>query len=231
MSLADYKSQLSDIELLLADAPEDESLLKLKSDLVELIQLTEEQEGEEEGGGGGDNGNIEEDDDERDDQIGVTNDDNPASEENEPLNAGADHDPSIPAEDENNIETKGAAAAAAAPVKPKMSLKKSKKILSKQFEIPSHLIPLDSDTDAEKKKKKRAVRALKAQFKSTQKTAESEVKQQSWQNFNKKKKKKRKGGSESIFKTEEGVSARTGVITGSNSGKQAITTKKQRHLF
>mmetsp|Transcript_1338 Transcript_1338/g.1606 ORF Transcript_1338/g.1606 Transcript_1338/m.1606 type:complete len:161 (-) Transcript_1338:424-906(-) len=44
MSLEEYQSQLSDIELLLAESPDDESLLTLKNDLVELIALTKEQE-------------------------------------------------------------------------------------------------------------------------------------------------------------------------------------------
>lgn len=235
MSLDDYKSQLADIELLLADAPEDESLLKLKSDLVELIELTEEQEG----GEGNDNiegdnagGSQIEDSHGENQQTNASAAHDVEEEKKVPLSAGSQNETSVDAQDESN--------SASITAKPKMSLKKSKKILSKPFEIPTHLIPLDSDTDAEKKRKKRAVKALKAQYKATQKSVESEVKQQSWQNFNNKKKKKRKGG-ESIFKTEDGIGARVGVITGSvqvtgkeragNAKPSSASSKKQRHLF
>ena len=237
MSLDDYKSQLVDIELLLAEAPEDESLLKLKSDLVELIKLTEEQEGE----AGNDNvegGNVVGSQIE-DSHGGKRQCDSSAAHDAEeedkvPLSTGSQNETSVDTQEQD--ESKSASTAA----KPKMSLKKSKKILSKPFEIPTHLIPLDSDTDAEKKRKKRAAKALKTQYKATQKSVESEVKQQSWQSFNSKKKKKRKGG-ESIFKTEDGIGARVGVISGSvqvtgkeRTGKAKLSSassKKQRHLF
>ena len=67
------------------------------------------------------------------------------------------------------------------------------------------------------------------------------MKQQSWQDFNKKKKKKGTKSKGSIFKTEDGIGARVGVISGSvkvmgqekRNGEKAAgnAAKKQRHLF
>ena len=45
-TIEEYESQLADIETLLEESPNDDSLLKLKSDLLELIKLTKEEEGE-----------------------------------------------------------------------------------------------------------------------------------------------------------------------------------------
>jgi survival-of-motor-neuron-related-splicing factor 30 len=248
--LSEYQSQLNDIELLLAESPDDESLLKLKSDLIELIQLTNEQlvpststsnlesisniqsekneKGEE--GHGHENEGILGSNSLCDTSIHTSSVITSAS-----ASASASHN----SKEGKDIESSSSSTTTT-------TLKKSKKkILSRPFEIPTHLLPLDSDTDAERKRKKRSIKALKSQYKSTVKEVESEVKQQSWQDFNKKSK-KRKGvkglNGESIFKTEDGVGARTGVITGAvqvmgkerdyNSGVSANGgVKKQRHLF
>jgi survival-of-motor-neuron-related-splicing factor 30 len=241
--LAEYKSQLSDIELLLADSADDESLLKLKSDLLELIQLTEDQQ--EDGEEGLEHSSHNHDEGDGDDNVTeAVEEELPTQQgENQNLKVGA---ATVATDDGTltnaSIATETSTAIAAAAAKSKASLKKSKKLVSKPFEIPSHLIPLDSDTDAERKRKKRTLRALKSQYKSTQKAVESELKQNSWQDFQKKTKKKRKGASrgESIFKTEDGVAARTGVITGSVSvmGQERTnekianaSSKRQRHAF
>jgi len=221
--LSEYQSQLSDIELLLAESPDDESLLKLKSDLIELIQLTEQDSSD--GIGLSDNKEGEEHKNEIRADVSSVQQEQPELQNHQ---------------QQKDSSTIAATGTDATSVKSKSSLKKSKKILSKPFEIPPHLIPLDSDTDAEKKRKKRAVKALKAQYKATRKTVESEVKQQSWQDFNRKNKRKKLEG-ESIFKTEDGIGARTGVITGSVQVKgqernvsnmmMNNSSKKQRHLF
>lgn len=249
--LSEYQSQLSDIESLLADSPNDDSLLKLKSDLLELIELTKEQVsqqstdenilGEDHIDGAAD---LEQSAADESTNGGVGSESKPQIIENDalvqqhvqPTSISSAVSTEIATDNDTNNKTDAKESKA---TNSKMSIKKSKKILSKPFEIPSHLIPLDSDTDAERKKKKRAARALKSQYKATQKTVESEVKQQSWQDFNKNKK-KRKGDGGSIFKTEDGIGARTGVITGSvsvmgkerTSGKDLnLAKKKQRHLF
>ena len=38
--VSEYKSQLAEIETLLQETPDDEALIKLKSDFMELIQLS-----------------------------------------------------------------------------------------------------------------------------------------------------------------------------------------------
>jgi len=96
--------------------------------------------------------------------------------------------------------------------------------LKEKFEIPQHLLPLSSDTEAERTRKRRTIKALKSKFRSKQKSAETEVKQKSWQDFMSKGKKKKGGviggpvvGSStgrSIFATEDGINAKVGVISG-----------------
>ena len=112
--------------------------------------------------------------------------------------------------------------------------KKKKKTTTEQpqtFELPSHLIPLASDTEAQKLKKARAAKSLKSKFKSKQKELEATKKANDWKSFATKTKKK--VGS-SIFSTEEGVNARVGVVSG--GGTRGMTEfaergEKKRHKF
>ena len=104
-----------------------------------------------------------------------------------------------------------------------------------EFEIPTHLQPVPSDTDAERKKKTRAIKALKSKHREKTKEVETAQKQKSWQDFvsGGKKKKKRKGvtgGEGSIFATEDGVQARTGVI-GGGGGRGTVSgfDDRKRH--
>jgi survival-of-motor-neuron-related-splicing factor 30 len=80
----------------------------------------------------------------------------------------------------------------------------------KDFEVPAHLVPLETDTEAEKNKKRRAIKTLKSKWREKKKEFESSKKQQTWQNFQQKKKRKDK----SIFATQDGDHAKTGVISG-----------------
>ena len=128
--------------------------------------------------------------------------------------------------------TEAAAAAAAKPSSEKK--KKKKKSTTEQtqtFELPSHLIPLESDTPAQKLKKSRAAKSLKSKFRSKQKEIEAAKKANDWKSFATKTKKK--VGS-SIFSTEEGVNARVGVVSG--GGTRGMTEfaergEKKRHKF
>lgn len=201
--LREYETQLADVEALLQATPDDPSLLSLKSDLSELLKITREslpaEEAEEAAAGGG--------------EAAVA----PVS-----VSASATGTASADPTSSNSAETSGMAAAnayaaaiddalkrteaptestAAEPAK-----KKSKKI--KDFEVPEHLIPLDTDTDPEKKSKYRALKALKSKHREKKKEQESEKKQKSWQSFHKKKKKKDK----SIFATQDG-STKVGVVS------------------
>lgn len=99
------------------------------------------------------------------------------------------------------------------------------------FEIPTHLVPLESDTEAERNKKRRAIKTLKSKWRERLKESTTTKKQKSWQDFVGKGKKKRKKGVSnvggSIFKTEDGVNARVGVI---GSGK-SMTEFGERKRF
>jgi len=253
--IAEYESQVSELEMLLADSPNDEALIKLKNDLLELIQLTKSDatpDGEsaveqQEDHGGVENqsgkGGLEVD------NIESSHGDHDEIQQSDAFSKlSKNSDNTVrPGNNENDAtttttaaeSTTAADAAASTTTKSKKS-KSNKKLLSKPFEVPSHLLPLDSDTDAERKRKKRTIKALKSQYKATQKTIETEVKQQSWQDFNSKHKKKTKRkGEGSIFKTEDGIGARVGVISGAVKvmGQERTETsyqqgsKKQRHVF
>ena len=100
---------------------------------------------------------------------------------------------------------------------------------SQTFELPQHLIPLESDTPAQKLKKARTAKSLKSKFRSKQKEVEATKKANDWKSFATKTKKK----SSSIFSTEEGVNARVGVVSG--GGTRGMTEfekdQKKRHNF
>jgi survival-of-motor-neuron-related-splicing factor 30 len=202
MSLAEYQSQLSDIELLLEDAPEDESLLKLKSDLLELIQLTAADEANDE-----------------------TNTDGGG--------LGASREATAGELDVKNATDKTTEGAAEAETKGPAKLdKKMKKKINKDFEIPEHLLPLESDTEAQRNKKRRTVKSLKSKHKAAQKEFESNKKQASWLDFSKKKRKKSKQTG-SIFKTADDGGGKVGVVTSGSSaqGSSSTSNKRQRHIF
>ena len=217
MSVEEYQSQLSDIEILLADSPEDESLLKLKSDLLELIELT----------------CADQQSDEMIANDGLTSSNDLASASasqfssedaaERPAGAAEISPPSGHA-DADDASTKIAGKAD--------KKKKNKKI--KDFEIPEHLLPLESDTEAQRNKKRRTVKSLKSKHKAAQKEYQSNKKQASWLDFSKKKRKKGRSG-ESIFKmSAEG--GKVGVVnsTGANEGRsdvQGASSKRQRHVF
>jgi len=100
--------------------------------------------------------------------------------------------------------------------------------LNEKFEIPSHLLPLPTDTDVDRSRKRRTIKALKSKFRSRQKSAESEVKQKSWQDFMNKANKGRGGyissfGTKSIFATGDGINAKVGVVS-NGTEREKVTT-------
>ena len=191
--LREYRSQLADIEELLADDATDESLLKLKTDLVELIALTEEETGD------------------------------PATEErsvdvDETLAIGIDERLPV-SEAERTIVSNADATTTPAPGSESVSAandeparKKLKKL--KDFEIPAHLQILETDTEKEIIRKKRTLKSLKSKHREKQREYESSKKQQSWQSFNKKANKKSSG---SIFATHDGVHSKVGVVSAAST--------------
>ena len=217
--LQEYEKQLADIEELLEDAPGDESLLSLKSDLVELVNLTKDTLA-------ASGGNVE--------QAGTsglassTQEAELALPPPEPAAAAA---ASLPTSQDFSaeIESFGAADGAAttdsaqAAVASEAPKKKTKKI--KDFEVPQRLVPLETDSEAEIKRKRRAIKALKREHRSTVKEVESQKKQKSWQSFQKKKKSGNKDGS--IFSTHDGE-GKVGVVTSRNTTE---FTERTRHKY
>lgn len=196
-TIEEYESQLADIEMLLEESPGDDSLLKLKSDLLELIKLTREEEGR---------GN----DSRHHDQpvFDATKKSENQSSELDSVIASLPNEPIVSA-----VET-------TKPVK----ISKPKK-----FEIPPHLQPLPSDTDAERKRKKRTLKALKAKHKAAEKEYESSKKQNAWLDFSKKKTKPK----ESIFRSDG--DSKLGVVSAPSVSTDAYSkepsSKRQRHNF
>ena len=129
------------------------------------------------------------------------------------------------------------AATAAQPEKKKKKKKKKSDdaVLESTFELPSHLVPLESDTPAQKLKKQRTAKALKSKFRAKQKEAEHAKRQSDWKSFATKVGKKKKGGvpgGRSMFSTEEGVNARVGVVSGGGGRKMTdFGDTNKRHKF
>ena len=208
MSLEEYESQLQDVEALLAESPDEEEFIKLKNDLLELIALEKEQQQEqpEEAVASSIEAQVE---------ASTYSSENATS----ASKASQGFEP-IPETTETTTE--------AVPIAAKKFDKKTEKKLKKPFEIPEHLKPLESDTEAQRNKKKRTIKALKSKHKAAQKELDSVKKQSAWQDFNKKKKKKKK--SDSIFKTADD-GGKVGVVAVASSTSDAPSAKRQRHTF
>jgi len=222
--LQEYETQLSELEELLQLDPNDESLLKLKSDLLELIALTKEdnEAGVEDNEAGVEDNEAGVEDNEagvEDNEAGVegiqvseeiTKGDGSLNEEEAPPVAAI----AVRTEVEDNINSKIVLVAK----------KKLKKV--KDFEAPSHLKLHETDTEKDRSRKKRAVKALKNKHREKQREYDSTKKQKSWQDFSKKGKGKRKD--KSIFATQEGVKAKVGVVSG---GSMTDFGERKRHKY
>ena len=243
--LAELEAQLVDVEALLEASPEDESLLQLKSDLLELVAMTQT-EGED---GQDDNGDDDNDDDNKaeaepaqettiagipaESETAVVADENDRNEqeeeEDEEETAAATTKTTIETNENDErptmdtTETTHAMPFSTDAAKPSLTKKKKLKKV-KDFEIPTHLQAVEGDSEAERNKKRRAVKRLKNEWRAKKKEFESEKKQQSWQNFNKKKKRKDK----SIFATAEGAKGKVGVVSG---GSMTEFGARKRHKF
>jgi hypothetical protein len=197
--LAEYESQLAGIEELLAASPGDESLLVLKTDLEELLQLTRANLGTSSSRTNDDADDDGDDDDDFDDQ--------PQESSSAPEAAAAIH---TAAGVMNQAVPAGTAATASATEAPLKKNKKKTKL--KEFVVPPHLMAKETDSDPEKNRKNRALKKLKNKWRHEKKEVESNNKQKSWQSFQKKASNKR-DNSGSIFSTKEGVNDRVGVIS------------------
>ena len=289
--MSDTRSQLEEVDALIAAAPDDPSLQQLREDLLQLIALEEQEAGagdaqpqqQSEAPAVGDQSVGTGESEKPVEQIQHHADPEPAtttssSAENQSSNnytaqgtfmehivskeavaeapdlgsfqpvvyssskaAGAlkSDESASNAATGTNDETSNTNSAAAATQQPEKKKKKKKKksddaVLDAKFELPTHLVPLESDTPAQKLKKQRTAKALKSKFREKQKEAEHAKRQNDWKSFATKGGKKRKGGmgSGSIFSTEEGVNARVGVISGGGGRKMTgFADPNKRHKF
>jgi hypothetical protein len=200
--IQEYETQLADVEALLQATPDDPSLLSLKSDLVELLTITRDSLSD-----------VQE-------QLSAGNEitvDAAAEEDTTAASAAstsllANVPVASPASTSaymydaaiddalKRTEAPTDAATAATEEPPRKKLKKLK-----DFVVPEHLIPAETDTDAEKNRKRRALKALKNKYRERKKEVMADQKQKSWQAFHKKKTTKSKD-SKSIFSTQDGRS-------------------------
>lgn len=228
--LIEYESQLADIEEMLALDPSDESVLKLKSDLEELISLTKS-------GVSAITTEVSEDEEQAVNENVLSNTTSPISNNSSSLalenssgfvlskQSSATNIDSTEGQANEEISSTSQSQKGTNNNKDKDKAKKMK--VPSEFSAPSHLVPLASDTDAEKNKKRRTLKALKSKWRERVKEKSSEKKQKSWKDFNTKKRSKSGKTDESIFKTTDGVSAKVGVI---GSGK-AMTGYGDRKRF
>jgi len=223
--IVEYESQLISIVQLLEASPDDESLLVLKKDMEELLELSR--------------ANIESESSTPKKSVGTISDDLPLLptpsppqpvESNTELKASGNiyRHPNFkqetttetvpPIDTAKTFNDDGSSGGGGeivvsikkAPHKVKKS-KKQKKV--KDFTLPSHLIPNDEDTDTERNKKRRAAKSLKDKWRHQRKEIESDNRQKSWQSFQKKTVGKRVDETGSIFATKEGVNDRVGVVS------------------
>lgn len=201
--IAEYEAQLAGIEELLAASPGDESLLVLKKDLEELLELTRANAGTS--------------------TLSSDTDNNAAPQESLPEVAGisspvAERSSHEALEDALNqaVEAGATAAAAASSTTSEASSppkKTKKKTKLKEFVVPQHLMAKENDSEQEKNRKNRALKKLKNKYRHEKKEVESNNKQKSWQSFQKKSSKKTNRDGSSIFSTKDGVKDRVGVVS------------------
>jgi hypothetical protein len=236
--LGEYESQLAGIEDLLAASPEDESLLGLKRDLQELVELTKTTLT------AGEVALVKTTGEETSAKIGEAlippppPPPLPSVQSSEDVTSTAippphpppstkdfnsDNDNQIKALDdtsalEGTVATESLDVEAAPLSSSNISAEKkksNKKKKIKDFVVPQHLVATETDSDQEKNRKRRALKALKNKWRQQKKEVESSNRQKSWQSFQKKSSGKRSAAtSDSIFSTREGdINDRVGVIS------------------
>jgi survival of motor neuron-related-splicing factor 30 len=220
--IQEYESQLADVEALLQSTPDDPSIISLKNDLVDLINITKQQQHQQ-------LQQVQEHpvavpqnaltssanvfDRELEAAVGMA-----AGHEEGGLQNSTDNNISFA---ETMLEASNQIPNVIDTTTSEPAAKKAKSFKT-EFEVPQHLIPLETDTEAERNKKQRALKALKSKWRESKKEMESANKQKSWQSFQKKAKIK----SSSIFKT--GEDAAVGVV--SAAGRQLTDyASRKRH--
>uniref|UniRef100_A0A7S2JQR3 Uncharacterized protein n=1 Tax=Leptocylindrus danicus TaxID=163516 RepID=A0A7S2JQR3_9STRA len=205
--LEDARQQLIEVRELLSADPDNAEFVTLESDLIELITILSAGEA---------SANLEQSVNEEEPLISATT--TPLETENKSGN-NLNHSK----HDDINVEEKvGGAEPDVAKSKKKSKVQKEKS--SRTFVVPDNLIILESDSAAEKARKKRTVKSLKGKFREKRKEHESNKKQQSWQDFQKKKKKGTKEGS--IWATNDHIDGKVGVV-----GKRTMSEYGDRKRY
>ena len=260
--MSDTRSQLEEIDTLIAASPDDPALQQLREDLLQLIALEEQEATEQQvvveqpslEANAVDNTrtSYQKQEEEsssvdyaaqgtfREQQQSIADAPNlgsfqpvhsssTASDGNEKSSAVAN----LKDDTANTTDATNTATTTSPEKRQKKKKKKSKDdaVLDAKFELPSHLVPLDSDTEAQRQKKARTAKALKSKFRNKQKEAQHRRKQNDWQSFAKSSKRKKGGmGGSSIFSIDEGVNGRVGVVSGGSGGRKMSASVK-RHKF
>uniref|UniRef100_A0A6T7EHR7 Uncharacterized protein n=1 Tax=Attheya septentrionalis TaxID=420275 RepID=A0A6T7EHR7_9STRA len=222
----EYEAQLQDIEALLQDDPNDEGLLKLRDDLTELISLTTGVAPAPTAASAASDPVVEQVEAQQQESSASSSSHGAAFLSKDAAEASMSVS-EVPSEAAVNDEEGDGVNVPIVTVNGKKKGKKgasASSLLSTgetTFRVPDHLVPLDSDTDAERNRKRRSIKTLKSKFRSKKKEADSQQKQKSWQDFAKKKRPKAK----SMFATQDGIHARVGVIS---SGTTTTTDQDNR---
>jgi len=246
--LKEYETQLADVHELLKASPNDASLLSLESDLLELIKITKQSLGSFEAVLTNTLPNESEATAAPPPQVSQTsataaglssaleaateaamseghNSSNHAKRKSDYADddhsVNDHHDDEADQDGNKADDTDGYHATAASPAAHAPAKKKAKKL--KEFEVPKHLIPLDTDTETERNRKRRALKAMKSKYREKKKEVESDQKQKSWQSFQKKTKHVK---DRSMFATNANDS-KVGVVT---SGRHLTSfDERKRH--
>jgi survival-of-motor-neuron-related-splicing factor 30 len=239
--IQEYESQLSDVEALLQATPDDPSLVSLKTDLVELINITRQQAPavandatttaisihSTTAGAAGvttqslDSVNVFDRALEAAVGKSIGREEQEAEDNNTNENIKSFAETMMEASNDADAEQAAVPHSIDTLTAVSEPAKKKQKTFKAEFEVPQHLIPLETDTEAERNKKQRALKALKSKWRESKKEMESANKQKSWQSFQKKAKVK----STSIFKTGESA---VGVV--SAAGRQLTDyASRSRH--
>ena len=202
-ALPELLTQLTEVTTLLTSDPGNEEYLQLQSDLVELVEITREEEGEggKEGGGGGD----EDEGGGSDDAVDADEGDSEAA-------------PTAPTTEPNHPSTS----------KPSSNTSSNKPAISgtSTFVIPDNLKLLSTDTEEVRLKKRKKVKGLKSKFNTIKSSALATEKQAGWASFKVKSGKKRGGvPKRSMYETGD-----VGQVVGSTSkGTSTEGGVKRKH--
>ncbi|GMI26275.1 hypothetical protein TeGR_g12334 [Tetraparma gracilis] len=179
---AELRAQLADVEALLADDPGNDEFRQLKDDLVELLEITEEDEEPEAP------------------KPAPATATAPAPAPAAPPPAAAAAAAAAP-----DLAALDSLLPSAAPEKKRPAITSAS-----EFVIPDNLRLAATDTEEAKAKKRKKVKALKQKFNTAKSSSAATEKKASWQSFVAKGKGKRRVPKESMYKTGDSLGVGVG---------------------